>query len=137
MLPDLSKLPFERFEWITQAPNLDNKILFVEFFATWCPPCQTAVSHLNKIYNTYKNVGVEVVGICDEEKEDIEKFIKDYNINYNIAITYYEDFKEYFDQIPYLILVSRDRQMYWKGFPLAITDQEIQSFIANKNILPE
>lgn len=135
MIPDLSKLPFDRFEWVNKTPDLVNKILLVEFLASWCPPCQATIEHLNNIYLKYKQYGLEVVGITAEDKENIENFIDKFKINYSIAITYYEDFKEYFDKIPYLIFMSRDKQQYWEGFPLSLTELEIKSLILKENDL--
>lgn len=135
MIPDLSKLPFDRFEWVNKVPELNNKILLVEFFASWCPPCQATIQHLNNIYSKYKQYELQIVGITAEDKEDIENFIEKYNINYSIAITYYEDFKDYFDKIPYLILMSKNKQQYWEGFPLSLTQSEIESLIFKENNL--
>lgn len=135
MIPDLSKLPFDRFEWVNKVPELDNKILLVEFFASWCPPCQITIEYLNNIYSKYKQYQLEVIGIAAEDKEDIQNFIKKYNINYSIAIAYYEDFKDYFDKIPHLVFMSKDRQQYWEGFPISLTELEIKSLLSKENNL--
>ncbi len=135
MLPDLSKLPSDRLEWINKTPDLNNKILVIEFFASWCPPCQATIGHLNDIYSKYKAYGLEVVGISEEQKEDIKNFIDTFNVKYNIAIGRYEDFKKYFENMPYLIFISRDKQQFWEGFPLELTELEIQSLISKENNL--
>ncbi len=43
--------------------GLDDKVVVVPFFASWCPPCHTEFEHLNEIYETYHEQGVEIVAV--------------------------------------------------------------------------
>jgi thiol-disulfide isomerase/thioredoxin len=43
-----------------------EKITLIDFWATWCKPCNKAIPELNKIYDLYKDKGVQIIGInCD------------------------------------------------------------------------
>jgi len=43
-----------------------EKLTIIDFWATWCKPCNKAIPELNKIYTEFKNKGVNVIGInCD------------------------------------------------------------------------
>lgn len=43
-----------------------EKITIIDFWATWCKPCTKAIPELNKIYDSYKDKGVQIIGInCD------------------------------------------------------------------------
>jgi len=43
-----------------------DQVTLFDFWATWCKPCQKAIPELNKVYEEYKERGVQVVGInCD------------------------------------------------------------------------
>ena len=54
-----------------------GKVVLVDFWATWCPPCVASVPEIQKVYNKYHDKGFEVVGISlDEEKDALEKFVK-------------------------------------------------------------
>jgi peroxiredoxin len=54
-----------------------GKVILVDFWATWCPPCVASVPEVQKVYNKYHDKGFEVVGISlDEEKDALEKFVK-------------------------------------------------------------
>lgn len=59
--------------------NYKGKIVLVDFFATWCPPCLAEIPHLNDIQNSFKN-DVQIIGVLMEESKDnqtIEKFRTD------------------------------------------------------------
>ncbi|MFY0685690.1 MAG: TlpA family protein disulfide reductase [Cyclobacteriaceae bacterium] len=57
--------------------NLDNqqvdfesirgeKLTVIDFWTTWCKPCRKAIPELNKLFETYKDQGVNIVGLsCD------------------------------------------------------------------------
>ena len=64
-----------------------GKIVIIDFWATWCPPCRRGIPDLVSIQNEYKNK-VVVIGISlDREKtiKDVPGFIKDYAINYPVV----------------------------------------------------
>lgn len=66
--------------------SLKNKVVFVNFWATWCPPCVAEMPSIQKLYNDYKDK-VEFVFISNEDWLTINEFYKEKNYNlptYNI-----------------------------------------------------
>jgi len=62
-----------------------GKVVLVDFWATWCGPCKSAIPYIINIYNTYKDQGLIVLGISlDQERSALDKFIKDQPIPYPI-----------------------------------------------------
>jgi cytochrome c biogenesis protein CcmG/thiol:disulfide interchange protein DsbE len=64
-----------------------GKVIIIDFWATWCPPCRKGIPDLISIQNDYKN-DVVIIGISlDGEKtiKDVPGFIKTYGINYTIV----------------------------------------------------
>lgn len=49
--------------------DFKGKIVVIDFWATWCPPCVANMPHLKEIYAQYKDKGVEFIGISLDEPE--------------------------------------------------------------------
>lgn len=65
----------------------DGKVILLDFFATWCPPCKAEIPHLNNIRETYKDQ-FEIIGLLLEEnksKDEVKAFIDQYKIKYPVA----------------------------------------------------
>lgn len=65
-----------------------GKVLVVDFWATYCPPCVKQAPQLAELSKRYRDRGVEVIGLTSDEKTDqqkVEDFIKRVGINYNIG----------------------------------------------------
>jgi len=64
-----------------------GKVLVVNYWATWCPPCRFETPGLVNIANEYKVRGVEMVGVSmDENLADVSPFIEKYGITYSILL---------------------------------------------------
>lgn len=67
-----------------------GKVVLLEFWATWCPPCKDAVPEINKIYEKYKNKGVQVLAISVDQGGDValklNSFVKEHQVNYPVLI---------------------------------------------------
>lgn len=94
----------------------DKKVVLVNVFATWCPPCIKEIPTLIDLQNKYSE-DFEIISVLFESEEDKPKkevleFIKKYNINYKITLGE-ENFKLAKDlgnvqKIPELFLFAKD-----------------------------
>jgi len=66
--------------------DLRGKVVLLNFWATWCPPCRWEIPDLNRIYTTYKDRGVVVLGVSwdDLSNEQIKTFVRNYKVDYPI-----------------------------------------------------
>ncbi len=67
--------------------NKNNKVILLNFFATWCPPCKAEIPHLNALVKKYPN-DFEVIAVLLEKNkpnEELINFIEEFNINYTVT----------------------------------------------------
>ncbi len=71
--------------------GLENKVVLLDFFGTWCPPCKAEIPHLNNIREKLKN-DFEIIGIDIGQRgggatspTQLDEFIKQFNIKYPVT----------------------------------------------------
>jgi thiol-disulfide isomerase/thioredoxin len=100
---------------------LEGKVVLVEFWATWCPPCRKSIPHLIELDKKHRDAGLSIVSLTNEPKEKVEPFAKDMGMTYAIGYGS-KSGKDYgVKYIPTAFLVV-DGKIVWQGNPLG--DQE-------------
>ena len=54
---------------------LRGKVVLVNFWATWCPPCRVEMPALDAIYRRFESQGLVILSISDEKPETVESFL--------------------------------------------------------------
>jgi thiol-disulfide isomerase/thioredoxin len=56
-----------------------GKVVMIDFWATWCPPCREEIPHVAKLYADYHDKGFEIIGVSsDNDKAALLSFLKDH-----------------------------------------------------------
>ena len=68
--------------------SLKGKVVFLNLWATWCPPCVREIPAFIEVYKEYKDKGLEIIGISvdDGGSAKVLKFVEQYKINYPIVM---------------------------------------------------
>ncbi|HKU23600.1 MAG TPA: TlpA disulfide reductase family protein [Terriglobales bacterium] len=63
--------------------NLREKVVVLNFWATWCPPCIQELPSLEQLQTKFKDRGVEVVGVSvDVDGNAYRQFLKDHKVDF-------------------------------------------------------
>lgn len=67
--------------------DLRGKVVWINFFATWCPPCQQETPILRTLAERYRERGLEIIGISVQETSpaDVTAYAKRYQLPYTIG----------------------------------------------------
>ena len=64
-----------------------GKVIILNFFATWCPPCRVEIPELVKIRDAFPADQVEIIGLSvDEDKNAVPEFLKNIGVNYPVYL---------------------------------------------------
>ncbi|MBC8498925.1 MAG: TlpA family protein disulfide reductase [Candidatus Atribacteria bacterium] len=67
--------------------NYKGKIIFLNFFSTWCPPCRMEMPDFNALSKEYsKEVEVIAVAVGRESIERVKSFVKDNNLGFTVIM---------------------------------------------------
>src|SRR5687768_7833365 len=125
------QLPELKLDYIKGKPETAGKPMIVEFWATWCGPCKTSIPHLNEIFKKYKDKGLVVIGITDEDNQTIRNFTRQVPIDYYAATDKKGDIGKGFGVrgIPHAMLVDKSGKIVWEGHPMGLKEEEVEKVL--------
>lgn len=65
-----------------------GKVVLINFWATWCPPCRKEIPDLVKLQREYRSRGLQVIGVTypPQKLAEVRRFIRRTKVNYPIAV---------------------------------------------------
>ena len=98
--------------------DFEGKVLFLNFWATWCAPCRQEIPGFLEIYDKYKDEGMEILGVSlDRQGPDVIKpFAEKMKITYPLAMANDEIMQAYQpgQYIPATIIIDREGNIHNK-----------------------
>jgi peroxiredoxin len=88
-----------------------GKVVFLNFWATWCPPCRYEIPGFIEAYKKYKDKGMEIIGISLDRTGPMSvlAFARRYKINYPVVMLTKEIFEDYgpIPAIPVTVIIDK------------------------------
>lgn len=79
--PDFTLPGVRASDSTVQLSELQGKVVYVDFWASWCLPCLRSLPQINGLYEQYRDRGFEVVAITiDDPVEDASEFLEDLEV---------------------------------------------------------
>lgn len=131
------KVPdFNVEKWLTSRPDPGNRLVAVDFWATWCGPCVKSIPHVNELTQKFGQ-DVLFVGVSDEKEPAFNSGLKKAKLKpadfkYSLALDSSGTFKKFFgiQGIPHMAIFSSDGIVRWQGHPAALQEQDLEKLVA-------
>ncbi|QIJ89813.1 hypothetical protein C7H62_2004 [Mesoflavibacter sp. HG96] len=109
------RIQLQSYQWTLQDVNGNiydfssarNKVVFINFWATWCPPCIAEMSDLNQLYSDY-NDKVEFLFVTNDDSEKVKAFLtkNGYSLEVYYPMSNHPDFEV--SSIPRTFLIDKN-----------------------------
>ena len=71
-----------------QLSSYRGKVVLLDFWATWCPPCRAEIPHFKELQTAYQGKGLEIIGIAMDQDgpEGVKSFLQAEGVSYRVAM---------------------------------------------------
>jgi thiol-disulfide isomerase/thioredoxin len=67
--------------------DFNGKVVFLNFWATWCGPCRFEMPSMEKLYRRFKAEGLEIVAVnLQEDGDSVQRFVDEYELSFNVLL---------------------------------------------------
>ncbi len=93
--------------------GLAGKVVVVNFWATWCPPCRKEMPDLDVLYKKFKGQGLVVLSISDEQEAVVRAFLRTRPVSYPVMLDKGRQVNELYrvEGIPKTYIYGRDGKL--------------------------
>ncbi|HZL36940.1 MAG TPA: redoxin domain-containing protein [Tepidisphaeraceae bacterium] len=114
--------------------SLKGKVVVLDLWATWCPPCRLSLPHLDKLYQAKKADGLQVFAVDQQEpKEKVKDFVEKTKLTVPVLLDTQGDVGQKYmaNAIPETIIVGKDGKVkkVFIGFSAESTPEEMKKIV--------
>ena len=101
-------------EKLRNIDEWNDKVLLVNFWATWCPPCKKEMPAFIELQEQYAAQGFQVIGVAIDDMESVRDFVDTLGVNYpalvaeHAGIKLSREYGNHLGALPYSVFVGRD-----------------------------
>ena len=122
----------DQYGVIQSLENYKGKVIFLNFWATWCPPCKKEMPDIENIYKEYgeNKKDVIILGVNSEKENEVKKFLKDKGYTFPTLIDENSEvMRKYFIQaFPTSFVIDKEGNVY--GYVMGgLTKEQIKQVI--------
>ena len=122
----------DQYGVVHSLENYKGKVIFLSFWATWCPPCKKEMPDIENIYKEYgeNKKDVVILGVNSEKENEVKKFLKDKGYTFPTVIDENSEvMRKYFIQaFPTSFVIDKEGNVY--GYVMGgLTKEQIRQVI--------
>jgi peroxiredoxin len=109
------------------SDDFKGKVVILDFWATWCPPCRAEIPGLIDLQKTYGKQGLMVVGVSVDQggTDVIKSFVEKFGMNYPVLVADDKVQQAFggFDAIPVTLVIDRQGRIVKRHLGLTEKDE--------------
>ena len=132
-LPEFSLTSMDGDTW--HSDNAARKILVLNFWATWCPPCREEMPVFNKLQREFVQQNVEFIGIAIDDREAVQDFIDSYGVDFTIlmgnteSVALSERLGNRFSGLPFTVIADKGGKIKFRHAG-GVKEQQLRPVLA-------
>ena len=115
--------------------ELEDKVVLINFWATWCGPCRMEIPEFNELHKSYNEKGLEILGISvSDNKKQLKNFTKSFAVDYPLLYGGARDMNKIMKDyggvyaVPSSFLIGKKGSIIWKYPGAILKDYDPQTF---------
>ncbi len=108
--------------------SLKGKVVLVNFWATWCPPCRKEMPDLDALNQRFKDRGLVILAISDEDADKVKAYLAEHNVTYHMLLDPGRKVNDLFriDGIPKSFVFDREGKLVAQAIDMRTERQFLQ-----------